>query len=111
MEKHIISKLLIVVCLVVTSPPILLISWFMDSYPELRSIFNWIALPLGLVWLVGSWWFGGTTAHHMLDEKKTIAEAIKDTLFDMRLNLAFLPLIGSWFTPEEDKRNWEDDES
>jgi hypothetical protein len=51
-----------------------------------------------------------TTAHHMFDEDRMFLAAIKSTLSDLRLRLAFVPLIGYWFTPDEDKTHHDDDD-
>lgn len=51
-----------------------------------------------------------TTSRYMFNEKKMFLEAVKHTLRDLRLKLAFIPILDAWFKPDEDKtRNGDDD--
>jgi hypothetical protein len=46
----------------------------------------------------------------MFDENRMFLAAVKHTLYDLRLGLAFAPLIGWWFAPDEDKTKYDDDD-
>jgi len=64
---------------------------------------NWIAFPTGIIYLFGLGWFSNKTAEHMAFEGRSMLEAMKYTFCDVRLRLAFLPLVGSWFVSDSDK--------
>ena len=104
------SKFLVIFWLIVTSPPLLLLAWLFESHPDLRSELSWLGLLLALAWIFGSWWLGQTTAYHMFDENRMFLAAVRHTLYDLRLRLAFVPLVGWWFTPDEDKTKHDDDD-
>jgi hypothetical protein len=101
------SKVLFGFWMIVTSPPLLLLIWIRESHPEFGA---WIGVPLGLGWIFGSYWLGGTTAHHLYEENRMFVAAIKHTIYDLKLRLSFVPLLGMWFTPDEDKTKYDDDE-
>jgi hypothetical protein len=50
------------------------------------------------------------TAHYMFEENRMFLTAVKHTLYDLKLKLAFVPLIGWMFTPDEDKTRFDDDD-
>jgi hypothetical protein len=47
----------------------------------------------------------------MFDKKKMFLEAVKCTLIDLRFKLALIPVLGAWFTPDEDKTRNDDDDA
>jgi hypothetical protein len=53
------------------------------------------------------WWVG---AHDLIDENRMFLDSVKWSLYDLRLRLAFMPVIGWWFTPDEDLTHHDDDE-
>jgi len=89
--------------MVVFSPPLVMIVWLGDSYDNQHPIIRWFGLPYLLLWFMGCPWLGMRTAHHILDDSRGFLEAAKYTLYDLKLRLAFVPLIGALFTPDEDK--------
>ncbi len=105
------SKFLFVFWLIVTSPPLLLLIWLIQSHERLRSVVSWLALPLVLAWVCGSWWLGFRTGYHMFDENRLFLTAVKHTWFDLKLRLSFVPVIGHSFTPDEDKTHFDDDDA
>lgn len=74
------------------------------------SVLIWIIGPLAVACFVGSWWLGTTTAHYMVDEGRVFLDSVKRTLYDLRLRLAFIPIVGSWFTPDRDMSDYRDDD-
>jgi len=104
------SKFLFLFWLAVMSPPLFLLVWLRHSHPHLESAVSWLGVPYALVWIFGSIWLAMTTAHHMFEENQMFLAAVKHTLYDLRFRLAFVPLIGWWFTPDEDKTKHDDDD-
>src|ERR1035438_448819 len=106
MFDHFIQKLfgkfLFLFWLFVTSPPVLLIAWFLGTHENLRANLGWLGFLFILAWFFGSWWLAMTTSRYMFDEKKMFLEAVKHTLSDLRFKLAFIPVLGAWFAPDED---------
>jgi hypothetical protein len=47
-------------------------------------------------------------AHHMIDEDRMFISAARFSLWDLRLRLAFFPLVGRWFALPEDTTEDED---
>ncbi len=70
---------------------------------------SWLAVPLVLGWLVGALWLAMKTVHYMFDEKYMFLAAVRYTLNDLRCKLAFVPLVGHFFTPDEDKTHYDED--
>jgi hypothetical protein len=102
--KKYLTEFLIFFWLFVTAPPILLIGWLVSSQQNL-----FLGIPLFFSWFLVSWWLGLTTARHMCEEDLMFLSAIKHTFYDLRLMLAFVPLIGRWFAPDEHKTKNDDD--
>jgi len=110
-ERKFLHTFLLFAWLAVTSPPLLFVLWLVHDHEERRSFLAWIGLPLLLAWMPVSWWLAVTTAHHMCEENQMFLAAVKNTLIDLRLRLAFVPLVGYWFRfkPDEDKTQHDDD--
>ncbi len=98
------TKFLFIFWLAVLAPPFLLLSWLVHSQRDL-----FFGIPLALAWILGSWWLSLKTVHHMVDENCLFLTAVKYTLYDLRLMIAFVPFIGCWFEPDEDKTQNDDD--
>jgi hypothetical protein len=64
-----------------------------------------------LVYLVVATYLAHKTAHHMAFDDQPFSSALKSALFDLRLLLAYLPLVGNWFAPASDKRQDDDDDA
>jgi hypothetical protein len=45
----------------------------------------------------------------MVDENEMFVDAVKRTLYDARVRLAFVPVVGWWFVPDEDRTKPDDD--
>jgi len=74
-----------------------------------QSILAWgIRLSL-LCMLFGLYWLAKRMSYHMTIEGKSFGCGIKEGLLDARLHLAFLPVIGRWFTPKKDGRAFRED--
>ena len=105
-----VSPFLLLGWLAVTSPPILWMIWLRRSHEEYAGVVSWFGIPLLLVWLAGGVWLAATTGRHMFEDNQLFLVAVRYTLSDLRLKLAFVPVIGGLFMPDEDKtRNDEDD--
>ena len=102
--KKYLAKFLFVFWLAVIAPLVLLLSRLVHSQQDLL-----LGIPLLLAWVLGSWWLSLKTFHHMVDENCLFLTAVKNTLYDLRLMIAFVPFIGSWFEPDEDKTQNDDD--
>ena len=109
--KKLFTKFLIFFWLAVTSPPVLLVAWFFQTHENLRAGLGVFGFIIILTWFFGSWWLGMTTTHYMFDEKKMFLKAVKCTFSDLRFKLAFMPIFGAWFAPNEDKTKNDDDEA
>ena len=108
--KFFLAKLLFVVWFLATASPLLLLMWLAGDHEKLRSALIWVTAPLALVCLLASWWLGGTMAHHLVDENRMFLDSIKWSLYDLRLHLAFVPVIGWWLAPDEDLTHHDDDD-
>ena len=97
--------------LAATSPPLLFLIWLRHYHEEYTTLVSWLGVPLALAWLLGSWWLAMTTARHMFEEKRLFFTAVKYTLSDLWLKLAFLPFVGHFFTPDEDKTHHDGDDA
>lgn len=67
--------------------------------------FNWIGFPIGIFYVFSLSWFANKTAEHMAFEGQNMLSAMRFTLGDLRLRLAFLPVVGSWFISDSGKRD------
>jgi len=107
--QKIFGKLLFLFWFFVTSPPILLMVWLFQTHENLRAYLGWLGFLIILFWFFGSLWLSMTTSRHMDVENQLFLEALKHTLSDLRFKLAFIPLLGAWFAPDEDKTRNDDD--
>jgi hypothetical protein len=96
------SAILLIAWFAVTSPPVLILIWLRDHdrFSDLCSI---LILPVALAWIIGSKWLYMKTAHYMFEEKQLFLTAVKYTLSDLRLKLAFLPGVRHLFNSDEDR--------
>jgi hypothetical protein len=108
--KSILAIPLFAAWFLLTASPLLLLLWWIGDREELRSKVVWFTAPLGMVCFFASGWLGNTTAHHLVDEKRMFLDSIKWSLCDLRLHLAFLPVIGWWLTPDEDLTHHDDED-
>ena len=108
--RYFLSKLLFVAWLAVTVGPVAVGMWLLEGNEKLHSAARWVSVPFGLVGFVVSWYLGGTTASYMLEENLTLVASVKRALLDLKLKLAFVPIIGAFFTPDEDKTKPDDDD-
>ena len=90
--------------------PVILALWLIESHPRLQPTLAWFLGPYMLIGFIGSFWLGMKTTHHIVDEHRSIPTAVKHALYDLRLRLAFVPLIGSWFEGDEDKTKYDDED-
>ena len=72
---------------------------FCDAHEDYR-VFRWVFIGIGLAWIFGLPWLTNRAAQHMAFEDRKFGEAVKCAFYDLRLRLAFLPVIGHWFAPE-----------
>ena len=108
--QKIFNKFLFFFWFFVTCPPVLLIAWFFQAHENLRAELGCLGILIILAWFLGSLWLSLTTSRHMFVENKAFLEAVKHTLSDLRFKLVFIPLLGAWFEPDEDKtRNNDED--
>ncbi len=107
--RKILGHVLFLFWLAVTSPPLLFLMWLRHFHEEYSNLVSWLGVPLVLAWLLGSVWLAMTTIHHMFDEKHLFLSAVKYTLSDLRCKLAFVPIVGHFFTPDEDKTHYDDE--
>jgi hypothetical protein len=98
------TKLLFGFWMIAIAPPFLFLCWLVHSQRDLL-----FGIPLALGWILGSWWLSLKTVHHMVDENCLFLTAVKHTLYDLRLMIIFMPFIGCWFKPDEDKTQNDDD--
>ena len=73
-----------------------------EQYRKFESIFS----VLGVVWLVGLAWLANRTAEHIAFEDRKFRDALNCAVYDLRLRLSFLPVIGKWLEP----KNRDDDD-
>lgn len=76
--------------------PLILCMQYLETQGDLK-VLRLAFLPIGLVYLFGLPWLAHQTAQHMALDDKKFSEAVRMTIFDLRLLLAFLPWVGHWF--------------
>ena len=108
--RFFVARLLFFAWFFLISSPLLLATWLLRDHEKLKSQLLWLTAPLGLACLLGSWWLGATTTHYLVDENRMFLDSIRRTLYDLRLRLAFVPIIGWWFAPDEDMTHHDDDD-
>lgn len=109
-EKFVLAKLLFLFWFFIACSPVLLLRWLYPESTEKSSGLTWITGSWALICLIVSWWFSKTNVHYMIDDQLGFPEAVKRSWYDARLRLAFIPLIGTWFIPDEDKTKYDDDD-
>jgi len=107
--KYILGKIFFIGWFLVTLSPIWLLMWLLHGNEDKLLNFVWITIPWILVCLIGSWLLGHGMAHYMVDEKKLFLDSVKWAWYELRFKLVFVPLIGHFFVPDEDKTKPDDD--
>jgi hypothetical protein len=90
-----------------TSPVVLvaiLLGHYFESHEEYKNL-QWTLLPLVFFYIIGVPWYANKTAQYMAFDKRNFFDARKCVDSDLKLRLAFLPLIGHWFAPKVDKKD------
>jgi hypothetical protein len=107
--RYLVGKVLFLVwVLIMDSPLLLLIRVLPDQDGRLYSL-GWIAVPWVVVSIVMSWMLGNGMAHYMIDEHEMFVASAKRSWYDIRFKLAFIPVVGGLFTPDEDKTKPDED--
>jgi hypothetical protein len=101
--ERMLGKILFVLGLLMVAGPLILFRKFVDSHPSIEWVFPCVAIPFGLVGVIAMYWFTHSIAHYMCSENRMFLDAVKLTFSNFKFNLSFVPLIGSLFTPDEDK--------
>ena len=99
--------------LLVTSPIMAALIWFfnyIDADEELKS-FKSFAQIAALTYLLGVPWLTHQIAKRMAFEDQKFVTAVKSTLYDVRLRLAFIPVLGRWFQPDSNEKESDDGRS
>lgn len=108
--RGIFTKGLMLVWLVITSSPILLAFWLSDKHPNMSLGLLWVVIPCIIAWGLLCWWLALRTAFHIFEGNHGFIASLKYALLDLRTQCTFLPLVGPWFKPENDPRNWQEDD-
>jgi len=112
MAHFILSKILLLLCLIVTAPvwyPAARLASALEGGLQ-QDILAWTIRLSLLLFFFGLYWLSKRMSLHMTIEGKTFGRGVREGLQDARLHLAFLPLVGHWFIPDEDKRDFEKDD-
>jgi hypothetical protein len=107
--RFFLHKVLFVAWFFVIASPALLIIWLLHGPENTPSWLLWVTGSWGLVSFIAAWYLGQATTHYMVDENQMFLDSVKRALIDLRFKLVFVPIIGSWFTPDEDKTKPDDD--
>jgi multisubunit Na+/H+ antiporter MnhG subunit len=90
----------------VTFPVALIAIWVVDNYnANYESI---LIIPV-LAYYFGLLWFSNKTAKYIAFDKHGLIRATKSAFVDLKIRLAFMPLIGNWFAPDEKGDDKSDD--
>ena len=108
--KWLTARFLFVVYFLITVSPLLLLRHFTNDTDKFPPSLDAVCGLYGLGALFGSWWLSKNTAQHLIDEHLAFVDAVKQTWLDTRLRLAFFPVIGPLFIPDEDKTKYDDDD-
>jgi hypothetical protein len=76
--------------------------WVVDHYDSHSD--SILIIPI-LIYYFGLLWFSNKTAKYMAFDGQKLFGATKSALVDLRIRLAFLPLIGSLFAPKSKKQD------
>jgi len=88
------------------------LSWVSDHHPRLfPSWLTWVIIPLYLLYCACSYYVFATTSRY-LDEDLALSfwTALKRSFGALRVMLAFVPVIGLLFQPDEDKTRYDPDD-
>jgi hypothetical protein len=89
--------------------PLVMLMQYCEAHEALTR-FVWIIAVLGCIYLAAAFYLAHKTAQHMAFEEQTFSLAVRSTFYDIRLYLAFLPLIGHWFASGGNHRQDDDDD-
>ena len=98
---------------VISSPLALLLGWlvaYLETQDQLQPII-WCIAVSAVVYFIGLGWLANQIAQHMAFENRRFGSAVKCSLYDIKLRLAFLPLVGQWFTPKKRRRGFDPDDA
>ena len=108
--RYILAKVLFVAWCFVILAPLALVNWLLKGHEKLESAAIWVLGPLYIAGGVTAWWLGGTMANYMTEENLMFLDSVKRSLLDLKLKLAFVPIIGAFLTPDEDKTKPDDED-
>jgi SNF family Na+-dependent transporter len=97
----------------ITSPLTFLLVWlaqFIEARDELNG-FRWVVIPIALAYILGLSWLANQAAQHMAFEDRKLGAAVRFAFYDLRLRLAFLPLVGHWFESPNEHKDRDDDDA
>ena len=69
--------------------------------PGANHVLLFAIRTLGILWIVVAAWMSHQSAKKMTFENMTLQKATITSLYDVRLYLAFLPVIGRFFEPRD----------
>ena len=108
--RWLVAKLLLLPYLLVVAGPGLLLFYLTDNKDKPLSALTAIGALEAFAAFFASLWLSKTTARYLIVENLMFLDAVKRTWLDARLRLAFVPVIGLLFTPDEDKTKYDDDD-
>jgi hypothetical protein len=97
---------LFLVFAIITAPLTLALVWvykFINTHKQYEG-FLWLLLPIGYAYIFSIPLLAHRVAQQMVSENCSFAKAVGFAFYDLRLRLAFLPLIGYWFEPASGSR-------
>ena len=62
---------------------------------------GWLIQVIAVPYLLAAFWLAHRTAGYIAIEDRSLLSALKLTARDLRVCLAFLPLVGYWFSPRK----------
>ncbi len=69
----------------------------------------WLFVPWLMISLYISYYLAHSMTRYMMDDNLLFLESIKRSWIDLRYQLACIPVLGQFFTPDEDKTKNDDD--
>ena len=75
-----------------------------ETFKSIRPVFT----VLGLLLIFAAGWLAHRTAHHLTFENRNLYNALRFTVWDARMHLAFLPVIGKWLAPPNSEKDRDD---
>jgi hypothetical protein len=108
----ILSKILLLLCVGVAAPVWYPATRIMSTLEDSgqQQLLVWTIRVSLLLLLIGLYWLSKRMSYHMTIEGKSFGCGVMEGFREARLHLAFLPLVGHWFMPDEDNRDFEKDE-